>query len=242
MKYILTLLSTALIIQISYAQKDLRSPKLHFGFFASPDLSFRNLAANIGASRNTAVVPNGYERIKPAFTAGAEAIYQISQRFSVTSGVQYSVKGEKTVTMDFTYIDPILGFIPPPPEEPTSGYFIYNTRYIDIPLRADYYFSHKKVAPFITTGISTTIFINERVVAHKNYADGTTKKEENTGNNGYYRVNPQVQLGFGIDLETAKARMRILPIIRFSVAPVNKAYANGYFHSLGLGLSYYFSK
>lgn len=242
MKYILTLLSSAFIMQISFAQDDIRTKKLSFGLFASPDISYRNLAANTGSSGNIANTRDGYERIKLSFTAGAEAIYQISQRFSITGGMQYSVKGEKTVTMDFYYVDPVLGFVPPPPGEPTSGYFIYNTRYIDIPLRADYYFSRKKIAPFITAGVSTNIFINERVVAHKNYADGTTKKDANTGNNGYHRVNPQVQLGFGIDLETAQARMRILPIIRFSVAPVNKGSVDGYFHSFGLGLSYYFSK
>lgn len=228
MKSILTILSLALLTQYSFAQDEIRAKKISFGIFASPDASFRNLAVN--------------KIVKPSLTAGGEVIYQIRQRFSITAGIQYSVKGEKTATIQFYDIDPVLGFVPPAPGEPTSGYYVYNTRYIDIPLRADYYFSRKKITPFITAGVSTNIFINERVIAHQNYADGSSKKNSATADNGYHNVNPQFQLGLGVDFEFAQSRMRILPLLRMSVMPVNQDPVDAYFHSFGLGLSYYLSK
>jgi hypothetical protein len=50
MKFVLTLLSLALLTQYSFAQDEIRTKKLSFGIFASPDASFRSLAGNTGTS------------------------------------------------------------------------------------------------------------------------------------------------------------------------------------------------
>ncbi|MGL5889994.1 MAG: outer membrane beta-barrel protein, partial [Bacteroidia bacterium] len=208
--------------------------------FVSPDLSFRSLAGNTGLSGQIADTRNGYEKVKLGFTAGGEVLYRHSEKWSFTGGVQFSVKGDKTdvFTLNFA-VDPRQGFIAPPPGEPTTAQLIYNSRYIDLPIRVNYYFSRKKISPFITAGVSTNFFINERIVVVKGYADGNEVRSGNVAQNGYHRVNPQIQLGGGIDVQMKTGILRVLPIARFSVLPVNKGSVDGYFYSVGLGVSYY---
>ncbi|MCU0434090.1 MAG: PorT family protein [Bacteroidia bacterium] len=222
------------------AQENTSSKKFRFGLFVSPDVSFRSLAGNTGVSAQIADTRNGYEKIKPGFTAGGEAIYRLSDRFSFTGGIQFSVKGDKTDVLTLTYsVDPRTGFANVPPGEPNTAQFIYNSRYIDLPLRVDYYFTQKKFTPFITAGVSTNIFLNERTIVVKGYADGSEKRSAVTGQNDYHRVNPQVQFGGGIEVLLKTGILRVLPIARMSVLPVNKGSVNGYFYSVGLGVNYF---
>ena len=220
------------------AQDETTSKKWHFGLFASPDFSFRSLAGNTGTSAQIAGTRNGFELPKIAFTAGGEVLYRHAEKWSFTGGLQLSIKGDATEVITLVYVSP-QGPVPPPPGEPTTAQFFYNSRYIDLPLRADYYFSRKKIAPFITAGISTNIFINERVVSHTGYADGRKGKSANVAQNGYHRVNPQVQLGGGIDVTLPTGMLRVLPLARMSVLPVNSGSVDGYFYSVGLGVNYF---
>jgi hypothetical protein len=236
------LLCTAAVLSVLllHAQEETTTKKWRFGLFASPDLSFRSLAGNTGINGQIADTRNGYEKIKLGFTAGAEAIYRLSDRISFTGGVQFSVKGDKTDVLTLTYsVDPRTGFASVPAGEPNTVQLIYNSRYIDLPLRVDYYFSRKKISPFITAGVSTNIFLNERIVAVKGYEDGSKKRTATTAQNGYHRVNPQVQLGGGIDMELKTGMLRMLPLARMSVLPVNSGSVNGYFYSVGLGINYF---
>jgi hypothetical protein len=221
-------------------QENSDTKKLRFGLFVSPDASFRSLVGNTGVNAQIADARNAYEKIKLGFTAGGEAIYRLSDRISFTGGIQFSVKGYKTNVLALIYtVDPRTGFASVPDGEPNSVQLIYNSRYIDLPLRVDYYFSRKKISPFITAGVSTNIFLNERIVAVKGYEDGSKKRTATTAQNGYHRVNPQVQLGGGIDVELKTGMLRVLPLARMSVLPVNSGSVNGYFYSLGLGISYF---
>ncbi|MCA6362733.1 MAG: PorT family protein [Bacteroidetes bacterium] len=223
-----------------HAQEETITKKWRFGLFASPDLSFRSLAGNTGTSAQIAGTRNRIETPKTAFTAGGEVLYRHSEKWSFTGGIQFSVKGDKTDVLTLTYsADPRTGFASVPAGEPNTVQLIYNSRYIDLPLRVDYYFSRKRIAPFISAGVSTNIFLNERTVVVKGYEDGSKKRSGNTAQNGYHRVNPQVQLGGGIDVVLPTGILRVLPLARMSVLPVNSGSVDGYFYSVGLGLNYF---
>ena len=99
-----------------------------------------------------------------------------------------------------------------------------------------------KVAPFITTGISTNVFLYSRNIVYLTYADG----HHGIGSSyisfiyDYYRVNPQLQLGGGLDITFKKSRLRILPIARVSFLSDNKSGISEYLSSVGVGVSYLF--
>lgn len=233
LKYILTVMSAALLLLNGFAQDDIRTKKLSFGLFASPDISFRYIEENTFGG-NTSRSFSG--RAKLAFSAGGELIYQANPYVSFTSGIQYSVKRSQSPSTFYFNSNPTVSLAP----EPVSGYQIFNSRYIDIPMRLDLYLSRTKLAPFLTAGISTNILIHERRVTRQLYTDGETRSSSRLTDNGYYRVNPQVQLGAGLDLEAWEVRMRILTLLRMSLMPVNTGSQKMFLNSVGFGGSFYF--
>lgn len=226
-------MSAALLLLNGFAQDDIRTKKLSFGLFASPDVSFRYVEEN-NAFGNTTRSFSGAAML--AFTAGGELIYQANPYVSFTSGIQYSVKRSRTPSTFYFNTNPAPTFGP----EPISGYQIFNSRYIDIPMRLDLYLSRTELAPFLTAGISTNIFIHERRVTRQLYTDGETRSTSRLTDNGYYRVNPQAQLGAGFDLEIGDVRMRILSLLRMSLMPVNTGAQKVFLNSVGFGGSFYF--
>ncbi|MGL5889237.1 MAG: outer membrane beta-barrel protein, partial [Bacteroidia bacterium] len=235
LKYTLTLLSSVLFMLNSFAQVEIRSRKLSYGIFASPDISFRYIEENT-LGGNTSRSFSG--RAMLAFTAGGELIYQANPHVSITSGIQYSVKRSRTPNTFYFNNNPTVSFDP----EPISGYQIFNSRYIDIPIRLDLYLTRTKLAPFLTAGLSTNILIHERRVTRQLYSDGKTRSSSRLTDNGYYRINPQVQLGAGLDLEMWNVRMRILTLLRMSLMPVNTGSQKVFLNSVGFGGSFYFGK
>ncbi|MHB8259298.1 MAG: outer membrane beta-barrel protein [Bacteroidia bacterium] len=232
-----------LLIGITVCGQDtLRKKKFYIGAFISPDYSYRSLYNNTGIAKTIADIRNTIEIPKFTYTVGLDFLYQVNKRIALNLGIDYSIKGEQTSNITYT-------FGPPPRrgmvynssyQAPTNGYTKYNTTYIDIPLRIDIYLSKRKVAPFITTGVSTNIFLYEKDIAYLTYADGHHATSSSTGSYGFYKVNPQFQLGGGIDISFKKSRLRVLPIARVSVLRVNSGTINDYFYSFGLGVSYLF--
>ena len=243
MKYILTIIVFANITL--FGQDEIRKRQFFIGGFASPDISYRLFLNNTG---NDAIIANSrdsYEIPKFGYSLGVCALYQINTRIALTIGVEYSNKGQKTKNLDLNFadqIDPRRGNGNPPfvTEQPTKLYFNYNVKYIDIPLRVDIYLSKKKIAPFITTGISTNIYLGEKITSMNTYEDGHTKKQGYASTTLYNAVNPQFQIGAGLDIAMKKSKLRIFPIYRISLTKVHSGSVNQYFYSCGLGLNYMF--
>lgn len=225
------------------AQDEIKKKQFLIGVFASPDICYRFLANSTGTSGYIAGNRNSYETPKFAYTGGFEALYQLKPKLSASLGIQYSLKGEKTKDFDLIYgdqLDPRRGYTyTSPDQEPIKANFKYNTSYIDLPVRLDYYFTKRKFTPFVTTGISTNIFLNEKIITTTTYRDDHEEKSTGTGNKGYYRINPQFQFGAGLDVAFERSRLRIFPIYRMSLSRVNSGSVSGYFYSLGLGLNYF---
>ena len=109
-------------------------------------------------------------------------------------------------------------------------------------MRLDIYLSKKKIAPFISAGISTNIYVFGKTIEHETYVDGhhATESYFSSNKGDFTRVNPQFQLGAGVDMALKKARIRIFPIYRMSVLSVFQKPSNAYFYSVGLGINYFF--
>ena len=125
------------------AQDEPRQPKqFYIGVFASPDLSFVNIPYPNSYFLSASNPNSNYNTSKYSYTVGLEALYQINTRLALSIGLQYSDKGGKTKLLLF-----------PATPAPLPDHYRYSYRFFDIPLRLDYYFSRKKIAPFITTGV-----------------------------------------------------------------------------------------
>lgn len=209
----------------------------HIGGFLSPDLSYSTIPRNNDGLPAIKNFQSDYDIPKFSITVGFEGIYQINQNLSLSLGLQYSGKGGKT--RDIEYEPSAAG------TDPVSMYYVYDYRYIDVPLRLDVYLSKKKVAPFITAGASANVLIGQ----HTNVF-GIDKNDEpmeytNTSTSGFSAFTPQLQAGAGIDIALKYSRIRIFPVYRlaFTDTKLSGTYAystgtvNGKLYSVGLGIN-----
>ena len=211
-----------------FGQDEIRNKRFYLGAFVSPDYS------GVIVSNNNLFIYSP----KLAYTAGADFLYQVSKRISLSIGAQYSMKGYQ-IKNEQGFANPGLIYSS---SSITNLSYKFNSNYIDIPLRIDIYLSKKKIAPFISTGISTNIYISAKTIENETYLDGhhATQTYYSSSKGDASRVNPQFQLGAGVDMALKKARIRIFPIYRMSVLSVLQKPNNAYFYSVGLGINYFF--
>jgi hypothetical protein len=240
----LVLLGLSLSPIFAYSQDSLRKKRLFIGVVVSPDYSYRVLSGGDATAKSIVDARNSYEVPKLSYTAGLDFMYQFNQRLAVSVGIQYSVKGERANLNGLSFgsfIDPQRGFVYSSSSgQVESVQYTYNTTYLDIPLKLSYYLNKKKWAYYLSAGISPNLFLFEQIKERAVATDGSVFYSQHTSQNGYYSVNPQVQVGYGLDWSIKRSRMRIEPIYRMSVLRVNKGSVNGYFYSFGLNFSYLF--
>jgi hypothetical protein len=213
--------------------------EFYAGGFISPDLSWSSIPRQNTGSPVIKNYSSNYDLLKFSVTVGLEGMYQINQHLALTLGLQYSGKGGKT--------DEILYESTGVTGEPVSMYYVYDYRYIDIPLRLDVYLNRRKVSPFITAGISTNIFINQRTNVFAIDANDKAMESSSSNTSGFAAVCPQLQAGIGLDIALNRSRLRVFPIYRLNLSdtPLSGTYAystgtvNGKLYSMGLGISYF---
>jgi hypothetical protein len=106
MKTITTLFAIVLSIPL-FAQNTLQIrpatfSKLLVGISISPDYCFRTLENNDGSSTSAMIIDlrNNKEQFKIGYTAGLNICYNISNRWSIESGVLLSSKGYAIMIQD----------------------------------------------------------------------------------------------------------------------------------------------
>lgn len=245
--YIIFLILPGLML----AQDSARRIGFYIGPVFSPDYSYRLLSAGSGPQDQLIIDNrNGYETPKLACTAGLTILYQKNKKLAFSFGIQYSVKGEATKDMPLNFgsiIDPRRGFVY------TSGSsnanivsvsLAYQTCYLDLPLLVNYYFSTGRNAWYVSGGISTNIFLYEKIIRTERDDKGATLRSSqiySRNQTDYYLLNPQLQLGIGFDRIIRTSRLRIEPVGRLSVWNVDEqGTIKGYFYSVGISCQYFF--
>lgn len=219
------------------------SNRFHFGGFASPDLSYSIIPRNTMHEPSIKNYSQHYDINKFSVTVGLEGLYQINELLSISIGFQYSDKGGRTDEIE--YYPTVIT------TDPVSAYYVYDYRYIDIPLRLDFYITRRKVSPFITAGVSTNILVFQKTSCYSTDINEQETANSITGTSGFSRGNPQFQVGAGIDIALNYSRLRIFPIYRMTIADANLGSTYSYqgqtapsvkgkLYSIGLGINYLF--
>ncbi|HXU25661.1 MAG TPA: outer membrane beta-barrel protein [Bacteroidia bacterium] len=235
MKKIVAIVFCLCAAQLAAAQDSLKVKKFFVGVFASPDLSYRTLSSSSGQTASWLIqARNGLEIPAVRYTTGLDFAYQLSKHFTLSLGVLYSSMGYNTKQEEFEF--------GPPNNTVAHGYSTYKYNYITVPIRADFYFTRKKIAPFVTLGASANFFVNEKSTQYITYNDGHTDTQSFSGNNsGLSKCNLQAQAGAGVDFTLGKSHIRIFPIFRMSFTPMNnKGILHEYLYLGGLGINYLF--
>jgi hypothetical protein len=224
---LLVLLST----QQLFAQKF--GPKTKIGFVFSADACYRSLNSSTANGNTIIGLRNGIEIPRMGFTTGLSYVYGFGH-FAVETGAQYSSKGQQT---NFSK----LNFTEPEQDVPQEAKLIYKYNYLDVPLKLLYNFNISKINFFVSSGASANIFLQDKVVAIKKYADGSEKRSSESTSYNYSPVNIAAIASFGVELPLLKdkVRLRVEPIYRQSVTTIIDAPVKGYLYSTGINAGIY---
>jgi hypothetical protein len=222
------------------AQDSLKAKTFYFGLTLSPDYSYRILSANTPNQQSAVNWFNNYEVPALLYSGGIDFLFQIENKVSMSLGVQYSVKGENSHSAEISNFPSLL---PPGAYFTNTSYLQRDNycRYIDLPFKIDYYFVRKKITSYILVGISTNIFLSEKVTNHWVLANGSTSTDSYESTTSYYPINPQILIGGGVNYSLNHSRIRVEPIFRISFLNAgNYTETSTFFYSLGLNCSYFF--
>lgn len=218
-----------------------------FGAHFSPEYGYRTLSGDTSVMivNYTINQRNDWERPIFLYTAKLSASYRIGKRFAFQSGLQYSVRGERSIDLG-------LG---PDYDYSVSGFpievFIYRYRYhyLSIPLSASYYFLNKKrFQLFVSTGVGINfLYLFTRRNTLKGYGTPEStefksiaiKKDNPTS---YNLFNPSIDLSLGLDWIIGKrSSIRFEPTYRRSLREMVDAPIRGIYYNVGINIGYIYS-
>jgi opacity protein-like surface antigen len=209
-----------------------KAKKIDIGFSYSSDYCYRTLKADasnkwIADSRNEMEIP------KIGYTVGLNLAYKLNTKLVVEAGVLFSDKGEKTRKISYT--------------ESASGQserytiYKYHYNYLDIPIKVNYYFPIGKFKLYATAGVSTNIFLNEKITTVQGHSFSDAEKNTVNTYSKFSRINLSMLIGAGLNYNVSeKMFLKAEPIYTRSITSIVNAPVKSYLYSVGLNLGVYY--
>ena len=154
--------------------------KWNFSVAYLPGASYRNLT---GDQSLEILIDARNDLEKTTFTngVGLNAKFNISDKWSLQSGLQYQIYGEQIKREFLTFgdmIDPVTGFQYPTSEQYIGATYIYNYHYLVMPIRVGYILLDKSRNQLaISTGVGLNIPVKETLKRKLNkFGGGQDKK------------------------------------------------------------------
>ena len=192
-----------------------QSRKVDIGFNYSADYSYRNLTA---AESNRSIVEmyDSIEHGRYGSTFGLNGIYSLSDKISLSLGVLFSDKGEKTKV---ALVDKNLSYL--------NHYY-----YLDIPVKVNYFVFKKQI--YFTGGISSNLFLKSAI---RDIDQNKTVNSNLTIN----KINMSYLGGIGINQQlSASWYFKSEVLYRHSMRPIMNAPLNRYLYSVGISAGLFY--
>jgi hypothetical protein len=202
----------------------------------SPDYCYRALKNNDGSSSGDAVITmrNDKEVAKFGFTAGINVCYNFSEFLGLETGIQYSDKGYQTKMYELVPLQP-------DPSLPVQLKIVYDYYHIDIPLKINFTLGKKRLRFCTGTGITTNIFLDEKVTSVQDFSNGDRKEEPLNSDFDYNAVKLSLVVSAGVDYKiNDRMKIKLEPTFRYGLLPIIDAPVTGYLWSAGANVSYWF--
>jgi hypothetical protein len=208
---------------LNFAQKNdsLKMKSLSIGVTYSTDYCYRI----ISAKESMEWLKNQMDTLEIAkigFTTGINFDYRLSKRLSISSGILYSDKGEKLK-------EKVV---------PTIEKSINHINYIDIPFKVNYNISTNKTKLYISAGISTNVFLSNKILIQK---ENSSSRDLIIGNSDFSKINLASILNIGINQDISENwYFKTELLYRQSINSLIKSDLNRYLYSVGLNLGFYY--
>jgi hypothetical protein len=230
----LALLMLPMLVGAQDPGNDLKSS---LGINFSPDYTYRNLGnkeAPLAKFYNDVEIPSfGY-------TVGFMSTTPLHHKMRLEGGFMFSNKSYKSKKYS----------------ENTDGYYYvngnfvkldnraysYTNYFIDIPLKANYYFIQSKVKLYATLGIQPGIYLGTRSVYSFYYSDGNTQVIDNTHRfSVYHKMQFGALAGCGLEFNlSSKLYLKFEPIFRYNFTSLSDEAVKQHVYSAGINCGVYF--
>lgn len=216
--------------------------KFSFGVNFSPDYSYRSLHSNNPDHDFAINQLNDWEVPAFGFTTGLSVRYLANEKFEFESGIQFS---DKTYNFDVNkddYVSPNDGLNQPddpaiPDRSVTRNHFYY----LGVPIKLNYYFIQKRIRMYLSAGVSTDFFLDDKSKSFMKFSDGTEIRETFENDYDYNKISLTGLAGFGAETKLSQRfGIRVEPVFRYSFTPLVAAPMKGYLYSAGLNFVLYY--
>ena len=205
---IILFVSTTVLAQ---SVDSIKFKRVKVGIVFSPDYCYRLLNYH-SSNKWVQDLRNDEEVPTFGYTTGISLKIDATSKIVLETGFYYSIKGERTKTIEFTWATPSSDY-------PSKSKTQYQYKYIDIPLKVQYFLGSKRIKPFISVGVSATIFSEKKTKVILEFSDGHKASENSTTDLACLKFNLVTIVGFGIKYDLSK---RIFIIIE----PVYRQFIN----------------
>lgn len=230
---ILTLLISTLAL--GQSKDSIQFRRFKIGVTFSPDYCYRILKYD-PSNKWVQDLRNDEEEPIFGFTTGFGIKMNLTNRVVLETGLFYSIKGQQTRNTDLVWTAPNADL-------PVKSKTQYHFKYIDIPLKAQYFFGNRKIKYFLSAGVSFNIFSEKATKVVSEFEDGHTTSENSIVDLGYLKFNLAAIIGCGIRYDaTERISISAEPVYRqFINSIVADKKAKEYPYSIGTNFAVYYS-
>ena len=236
-RQLLILLTLLPLTTLSQSTDTITSRRFFIGLTFSPDYCYRTLTQNDETItdeqwNNAKNIEDSIDIPKFSYTTGITFGYQINKRFGIETGILYSNKGYRTVS-----IATIYDFSKPP----ENARHIINYSYLDIPLKANLTFLDKKLQLLLGIGTTLNILIKTTVKTIPDSPTDDFPLQTTDIDYEYNKINlsPTANIGLIYNINN-RMSLRTEPTFRYSVLNIDdKSYKATHFWSVGLNIGFY---
>lgn len=198
------------------------------GFSFSPDYSFRYIS---NAQSPLAKFYNEIEKPSFGYTTGFMSAVTLHTHMKFEGGFMFSNKSYQSKQ----YAEE--------PNDPNKRSYHFNHYYLDIPLKADYYFLQGKVKLYATAGIQPGIYLTSKFVYSFFPEYGGGNSYNNTTRYSIYRkIQLAVLAGFGTEINlSSRIYLKLEPVFRYNFTTLTSEAVKIHLYSAGINCGIYFS-
>lgn len=234
-KYPLFVLGFALT-HLALGQEETKEYRWKVGIQVSPEIGFRFLTTkDPGIPQMIIDQRNRDEKPALVFSKGLIAENKLSDKFSVRSGIQYSLRGEKTRN---------LGPYSTPYVKVEKQIYRYHYHYIGVPLVASFYFfRNDRLSLFTSLGADLNfIFLqsSRKTLQYEGKDAVTSFNASSVEKDNHYTIfNPSAAISLGMDWKLGnRTSLRLEPNFKILTRPIVDAPIKGYYYNCGLNAGF----
>lgn len=208
----------------------IRSDKFQLGVTYSPEMSYRHLKATTDYNWFKKI-QDDMDAPKFGFSAGINFGCILSTRLTLEIQALYANKGYQTkerIVETELQSGPLI-------KMPYLSNAVYSYRYLDIPLKLNYYLINKKVKFYITAGFSANIFLDQQTTTIIKYKDGSENKFKSNTKKGGEPFNFSTLVGVGLNYNLSDHNIfKIEPAFNYSITPLMNAPIKNHLYTAGI--------